>query len=226
MRGDGGSFDLVIADPPYSSGAGNLTGKQQATGEKYGLRGLPPDFAGDSQDQRAWTRWMAAWLSMANEICVDGAVALIFTDWRQLPSTTDALQWANWSWRGIIPWDKLNARPQLGRFRQQAEFIVWGSKGAMPYDRGVGVLPGAYGCPPPAPRVRRHQTEKPVKLLRQLMQICPKGGKILDPFMGSGAAEEAALLEGYDIVGIELTKHYYQVSCDRCKKLSVIDSNA
>lgn len=164
---------------------------------------------------------MAAWLSAANELCTDGAVALVFTDWRQLPSTTDALQWANWCWRGIIPWDKLNARPQRGRFRQQAEFVVWGSKGAMPVDRGVSILPGAYSCPPPVPKVRKHQTEKPVKLLRQLMRICPRGGKVLDPFMGSGAAEEAALLEGYDITGMELSEYYFKVSCERIQKLKL-----
>ena len=212
-------YDLVLADPPYASGAGNLSGKQQGTSKKYAKGSTLPDFIGDAQDQRSWTHWMNNWLTLAYDLSNDGAVVLLFTDWRQLPSTTDALQWAGWCWRGIVPWDKLNCRPQRGRFRQQAEFIVWGSKGNMPVDRGVGVLPGAYQCSTPAAKVRRHQTEKPVALLRQLLQICPTGGKVLDPFMGSGSTEEAALLEGYDITGIELSDYYYEVACARCEAM-------
>lgn len=73
----------------------------------------------------------------------------MFIDWRQLPAATDALQWAGWIWRGTAVWDKGNSRPQKGRFRQQAEYIVWGSNGDMPISRPVPCLPGVfkYGNP-------------------------------------------------------------------------------
>ena len=61
----------------------------------------------------------------------------MFIDWRQLPAATDALQWAGWIWQGTAVWDKGNSRPQKGRFRQQAEYIVWGSNGDMPISRDV-----------------------------------------------------------------------------------------
>ena len=48
------------------------------------------------------------------------------------PSGHRRLQWAGWIWRGTAVWDKGNSRPQKGRFRQQAEYIVWGSNGDMP----------------------------------------------------------------------------------------------
>ncbi len=49
-----------------------------------------------------------------------------------LPTLTDAVQSAGWAWQGIVVWDKTPAcRPQLGRFRSQAEFIVWASCGLM-----------------------------------------------------------------------------------------------
>ena len=50
---------------------------------------------------------------------------------------------------------------------------------------------------------RVHPNEKPVPLLRRLIKKCPEG-TILDPFMGSGAIGEAALLEGRRFVGIEI----------------------
>ena len=47
-------------------------------------------------------------------------------------------------WRGTAVWDKGNSRPQKGRFRQQAEYIVWGSNGDMPISRPVPCLPGVF----------------------------------------------------------------------------------
>jgi site-specific DNA-methyltransferase (adenine-specific) len=155
---------------------------------------------------------MAKWMGEARSLSNEGAILAVFTDWRQLPSTTDALQWAGWLWRGVIPWDKVNPRPQIGRYKQQCEFVIWASKGAVPADRKIGTLPGLYSYSIVTGPKRKHQTEKPVALLCDLMRICPDRGKILDPFMGSGAAVEAALRMGHDCTGIEITKHYYGVS--------------
>lgn len=68
---------------------------------------------------------------------------LLFTDWRQLPLPPDALQCAGFTWCGIAAWDKTEGvRPQLGRFRNQAEYVVWGRKGHMSGARCAPVLPG------------------------------------------------------------------------------------
>lgn len=72
----------------------------------------------------------------------DGAPVLLFTDWRKLPLTTNALQIAGFTWRGITVGKTEGVRPQLGRFRNQAEYIVWGSKGDMSLVRRAPVLPG------------------------------------------------------------------------------------
>ena len=103
----------------------------------------------------------------------------MFIDWRQLPAATDALQWAGWIWRGTAVWDKGNSRPQKGRFRQQAEYIVWGSNGDMPLSRPVPCLPGVFKYGNPQSRI--HLTEKPLQLLRDIVKITEPGGHILDP---------------------------------------------
>ena len=102
-------------------------------------------------------------------------------------------------------WDKVNCRPQRGRFKQQVEFLIWGSKGRLPVDRPVPVLPGVFKYPNVATDERIHQTQKPLGLMRELVRICVPGGHILDPFAGSGATLEAAQLEGYEATGIELS---------------------
>ena len=73
-------------------------------------------------------------------------------------------------------WDKVASRPQKGRFRQQSEYIVWGSNGEMPLERNVGCLPGVFRYPNPQNRI--HVTEKPLQLMRDVVQICEPGGRI------------------------------------------------
>ncbi len=210
-----GCADALITDPPYSSGGLHIGARQRPTAEKYMQTGTQRHYAGflgDHRDQRGHLAWSVLWLSEAFRVLADGAPVCLFTDWRQLPLTTDALQAAGFTWRGIVPWDKTEAvRPTLGRFRAQAEYVVWGSKGGMPTDRGVGVLPGAYRHPIP-PREKQHMTAKPLALMADLVKICRPGGVILEPFAGSGTTLVAATQAGYGWLGAELTLEYSQVT--------------
>jgi len=147
-----------------------------------------------------------------NRVLKDGAPVLLFTDWRQLPLTTDALQCAGFTWRGVAVWDKTEGvRAQLGRFRNQAEYVVWGSKGNMPLGWRAPVLPGVI-----RDAVRKadehHMTGKPADLMRQLVRICEEGGRILDPFAGSGTTLLAADLGGFGWTGVEMTGHFHEVA--------------
>ncbi|WP_367174904.1 hypothetical protein [uncultured Desulfovibrio sp.] len=75
-----------------------------------------------------------------------GAPLMVFTDWRQLPALTDAVQGAGWKWLGIVPWNKRSARPQIGRFRQQCEHVLCACKGSLTLATR-SCLPGLYSCP-------------------------------------------------------------------------------
>jgi len=203
------SVDAVVTDPPYSSGGMVRGDRMASTHTKYvGSEqnrdgtggGALAAFAGDNRDQRAYAYWSALWMGEALRVTRPGGVIVAFTDWRQLPSTADAIQAGGWVWRGIVPWVKPGARPQLGRFTQSAEFVVWGSSGPMPIEGGV--LPGFYQAG--APREREHITQKPVDVMRSLVRICPEGGTVLDPFMGSGTTGVAAMLERRRFIGSEM----------------------
>lgn len=212
------SFDAIITDPPYASGGSSQTTKNRSTSEKYSSmskdRALP-DFDSDQMDQLSWMFWTAAWLQDARRIAKPGAPVCLFIDWRQLPAMTLALQWAGWTWRGVAVWDKVASRPQKGRFRQQSEYIVWGSNGKMPLERNVGCLPGVFRYPNPQNRI--HVTEKPLQLMRDVVQICEPGGRILDPFSGAGTTVLAAVQEGYEAVGVEMSDAYFRRSAERLK---------
>ncbi len=90
-----------------------------------------------------------------------------------LPTLTDAVQSAGWAWQGIVVWDKTPAcRPQLGRFRSQAEFIVWASCGLM-NPKAHPVTPVGVFATGTAPREKRHQVGKPLALMEHLVKIVP-----------------------------------------------------
>ena len=66
---------------------------------------------------------------------------------------------------------------------------------------------------------RIHPTQKPVKLYQWLLDKYAKpGDKILDTHLGSGSSAIAAHYAGFDFVGMELDKHYYDLACERFKK--------
>ena len=58
-----------------------------------------------------------------------------------------------------------------------------------------------------------HPTVKPTDLMRYLCRlVTPKGGLILDPFMGSGSTGRGAVLEGFKFIGIEQTAEYVEIA--------------
>ncbi len=216
------SVDALITDPPYASGGPTAAVRQQAPAVKYSSKKpstLHHDFSGDHHDQRSHLRWLVLWLSECCRILKPGAAVCLFSDWRQLPLTTDALQMAGFTWRGIAVWDKTESvRPQLGRFRSQCEYIVWGSQGDMPLKRDVGVLPGVVRQVI-KPADKFHLTGKPVAVMRHINQICRPGGLILDPFAGSGSTLVAAQMDNYPWIGCELSAHYHQIALERVQAL-------
>jgi site-specific DNA-methyltransferase (adenine-specific) len=58
-----------------------------------------------------------------------------------------------------------------------------------------------------------HPTVKPISLMRYLCRlVTPKGGTVLDPFMGSGTTGIGAKLEGFDFIGIEREAEYIKIA--------------
>lgn len=54
-----------------------------------------------------------------------------------------------------------------------------------------------------------HPTVKPTDLMAYLLRlVTPPGGLTLDPFVGSGSTGKAAMLEGFDFIGIDNDKSY------------------
>lgn len=65
----------------------------------------------------------------------------------------------------------------------------------------------------PVRRANHHPTVKPIALMRYLVRmVTPRGGVVLDPFMGSGTTGCAAMLEKVQFIGIELNQEYLDIA--------------
>lgn len=215
-----GAVDEVATDPPYSSGGFTRGDRMGTARAKYSAGDSRkadevPDFSGDNRDQRAYLTWCGLWLGRCLELVRPGSPIVVFSDWRQAPTTADALQIGGWVWRGMAPWCKPASRPQMGRFAAASEYLLWGSAGPMREGADVGCLPGFKVCSTVTGDERVHLTQKPDEVMRWAVSICEPGGLVLDPFAGSGSTGVAALATGRRFIGIERSEEYCEIAAAR-----------
>ena len=141
--------------------------------------------------------------------------------------------------RARIPWDKApptgwvkggsKRRAFGGDVAKAADQTVKETEDANPNGRHPSNIIGHFDDPEHqkyfyAPRATRkergtynnHPTPKPIALMRYLCRVyAPDGGLVLDPFMGSGSTGIAALLEGKQFVGIDMSQEYVDIAKKR-----------
>ncbi len=216
------SVDALITDPPYSSGGMFRGDRANLTSAKYSQGGDAqgngagrdfPEFEGDTRDGRSWAAWLSFVLADCYRVLRPGAYACLFTDWRMLPSATDALQAGGFVWRGIIAWDKGRGSraPHTGYARHQCEYVVWGSRGALGPADGRGPFDG---CISESVRQsdKHHMAGKPTEVMRKLVRMPPPNAIVLDPFAGSGTTGVACVIEGRRFLGCEMSEEYSNIA--------------
>ena len=66
-----------------------------------------------------------------------------------------------------------------------------------------------------------HPAQMPVEVMKRIIATLPKDSIVFDPFMGSGTTGVACKELGYDFIGIELNKEYYEIAKERIKNTIV-----
>jgi DNA modification methylase len=133
-------------------------------------------------------------------------------DWRGAMACERAACGSPLSFGGVGIWDK----EQLGMgymLRHSYEcFVAARMPDWKPVNRSVyDVWRIKWG---PTARKTGHQAEKPVELIERALDLLapPKGGVVLDPFMGSGTTGVVAVQAGYRFVGIEREPEFVDLS--------------
>ena len=110
---------------------------------------------------------------------------------------------------------------------------VYGKYNGREYDKTIGYgdegsVARYFYCPKTSKSEKgndnTHPTVKPIKLMKYLCRlVTPKGGTVLDPFMGSGSTGIAAKDEGFDFIGIEREKEYFEIAERRVSVASPLE---
>lgn len=206
----------LATDPPYSSGGAFRGDRAQSTSSKYvtsGVQSVRPEFEGDMRDQRAHFAWCVLWMIVARKLADPGALLATFSDWRQLPTMTDAIQAGGWVWRGIAVWSKKYGRPRKGGFSSACEFLPWGTNG--PLDEHAAYPPGIFELSAPPVEDREHIAQKPEALMSWALAPVRPGGTVLDPFMGTGTTLVAAKRAGLQAIGVDVMESNCEIAARR-----------
>ena len=193
--------DVVITDPPYSSGGFQESGKASGS---IGTR-TTETIALDNLSTRGYQRLLRSVLRLCNQ----ADEVLMFTDWRMWVHTADAIEEAGWRVRNMLVWDKTTMGMGLP-WRNQHELIAYGKR------TPASMRDGKHGNVLRAKRSgnNNHPTEKPVDICQTLI-LNSGAGVILDPFMGSASTLIAAKNLGRRAIGIESVEAYCEIAAKR-----------
>jgi site-specific DNA-methyltransferase (adenine-specific) len=218
------SCDLVLTDPPYSSGGMYRADRNKTTAQKYQhsheTQRQYATFSGDNRDQRSFQLWCSFWMYDALKATREGGVLGCFIDWRNIACVIDAMQVAGWVYRGIVPWYKgSDQRPRKAWFRANVEYIVFGSAGPLAAGPGVdGICQDGMLNRRMNGIEKLHQTQKPHEVFSDVIGIRPDWRRVVDPFMGSGSSLIAASRLGRIAVGIEIDEHNCEIAAKRLQQ--------
>lgn len=200
---DDGTVSLILTDPPYGMGYQSGYRYQSETHEK---------IAADATIGDATAETFAAIEALSPKLAAD-AHALVFCTWRNEYEVRELLVRAGFTVRGSLIWAKNNTSMGNldGSFAPKHERIVHAVKGEPKlYRRAPDVLEF------PRESTDRHPTEKPMKLIAELIEATTTTGQIVvDPFAGVASTCVAAKESGRKWWGCELEETYWQAGEER-----------
>lgn len=202
--------DLLLTDPPYGVNA-TVTGMRR---KQLALDSVTNDHS----TEIAWEVLPLAWRAL--KFCRHAYVFGPF-DLSRLPHATSVVD---------LVWDKeiLNMGDLAipwGNSHEPIHFAVR-KDGAEGTKQGGLIAKMRRGTVlrhqrPSASGVKHHVTEKPLPLLRELIEASSLFNDIvLDPFAGSGSTLVAAMLEGRGAIGVELEEAWCEVAAKRLDALT------
>ncbi|PMS37279.1 site-specific DNA-methyltransferase (adenine-specific) [Trinickia symbiotica] len=223
------SIDLIVADPPYGLGKdyGNdsdmLAGEAFLSWTRQWLELAIPKLK-ESGSLYVFCTWQYApeifsflktKLKMVNEIIWDRRVPSMGGTTRRFTSVHDNIGFFAVSRDYYFDLDPVripyDAATKKARSRKLFEGSRWLELGYNPKDVwSVSRLHRQH-----AERVD-HPTQKPLEIVeRMVLSSCPPGGRVLDPFMGSGTTAVACARHGRAFVGYEINESYCAIARER-----------
>jgi len=226
------SIDLIVADPPYGLGKDYGNDSDMLSGEaflEWTYRWL--DMAIPKLKKSGSMYIFCTWqyspelfvflkrrMMMVNEIVWDRRVPSMGGTTRKYTSVHDNIGYFAVSKDYYFDLDPVripyDAVTKKARSRKIFEGSKWLEMGYNPKDVwSVSRLHRQH-----AERVD-HPTQKPLEIVeRMVLASCPPGGRVLDPFMGSGTTAVACARHGRRFTGYEINADYCAIAEARIAK--------
>lgn len=190
---------LVVTDPPYVFGIASTAQEGKAGGW------------GDLMNSSVWYE---SWLYEVKRLTeTQQGAAWVFNSWRSFPVLARAAYGVRWPVESLMVWDKewigpggtAGLRPsyELAALFRHEQFGL--------ANRG---LPDIWRSKWSSIKPSGHPAEKPVSLLAKIIRESG-GGRVLDPFAGSGSTLVASKQEGCAAIGIEIEERYCEIAAKR-----------
>jgi site-specific DNA-methyltransferase (adenine-specific) len=198
-----GSVDAVITDPPYS-----INTKSDGQGK------LNP-----WADRVNAAFWYREWMGEARRILKPTGCLWSFLNWRSMTTFQKATDDLRWSIESVLVWDKCWIGPGGPRgLRPSYEMVgLWAMEDFAIEDRGIyDIQRFKWSSHKPT----GHPAEKPIDLIKWLIEISTKPGAIVaDFFVGSGTTPAACLDTGRDFMGTEIDPIWYEYCLKRIEQI-------
>lgn len=196
---DDETIDLVILDPPYSSGQVHKTHNGRFNQNKGSL------IKFDDLSERGFTIFIKPILDELYRVLKISSHLYCYVDWKQLRNLMDLIELSSFKLNGLLVWDKMKfgcGRP----WRSQVEYIIYASKGQA---RTGNMLnnPNIF-------HVKRSGNlyEKPIEIAKTIINTTTDENDIvMDVFAGNGSTLLAAKSRGRRFIGFELNKERVQI---------------
>ena len=193
LAGDLPCADVLLTDPPYA---------------------MPTIIAQSRKRQRSITDMSIVetafrqYFGEFSKVLRDNGRAFVFCD-GTFYSVVFRVLYPLFTNTACLVWDK--GRIGLGReFRKSHELVIHAWNDSTPKLQGKKTRSDILRHSPVATSERLHPAQKPVSLLREIIDI--GGETVFDPFMGSGSTGVAAVMEGRKFVGVEMDEAYFDVA--------------
>lgn len=195
-RFDGGTFDMVLTDPPYIAGYKDRSGRS---------------VTNDDNDE-----WLAPAFKEIFRVLKADSVCVSFYGWTQTDRFFAAWKAAGFRIVGHIAFPKrYTSTVRLLRYQHESAYLLAKGNPLAPQNVIGDVIDwGVYTGN------KLHPTQKPLSILLPLIQSFTRpGAVVLDPFCGSGSTLAAAMMCGRRSVGIELAEVNARIANSRLERI-------